>query len=747
MSTAFHTLTDILTKDVEIENGYVKIEKIAIPKIQRDYAQGRKNSDAERVRTRFLDALYDALTGEPVTLDFVYGEVEEGVLTPLDGQQRLTTLFLLHWYAAKRENIPSEECGILKKFTYEIRYSARDFISRLISHKPSFLGRISEEIEDEAWFPLEWKKDPTVSSMLVMLDAIDEKFREAKDIWKALTVERKITFCFLALKDMGLTDELYIKMNSRGKPLTLFEHFKAEFEREARRVDENLAKRVLLKIDREWTDLLWKYRGYGGGDYDKFVTDDEFLRYFRFIADIIALKKDEIKAEEGGDVFGLITRYFSTECSEARANIELLEAFFDAWIIGGYSSPADFLGNYISYKHEAGKITAGGKEDDDGEDVGISIDIFGDCLSSYGEKKFSMNKTILLYAITLYLKERKTGAGVSEAVFARRLRIIYNLIRNSKDEIAVRANNNRLPAILEATEKIMLHGVIDTSLSPNYNEHQLREEAEKLDYLEKHPEKEEIIFGLEDHDLLRGQIGIIGIEKAEAYASRFEALFTCDKEKIDRALMSIGNFSQREGRKWRYQFASKTNLSAWRELFHKSANAGFENTSDILLKLLDTGTVFTDEGLDLIADEFIKNCEGASLFPWEYYYVKYGVFRAANYGKLGLYKSEGSLYTLSVMMTRTQMSQNTYQPFLKAAEGEFAKLDKDSLGQRLTVGARYIMMEDNAYVLFDCTDGHEIERRKVNRNADGIDTENRIEVLKNYVKQLLGLTVSEGDVV
>lgn len=71
---------------------------------------------------------------------------------------------------------------------------------------------------------------------------------------------------------MGLTDELYIKMNSRGKPLTVFEHFKAELEREIRALDEkngqNTADRIVGKIDKSWTDLLWKYRSSGSSDAD-----------------------------------------------------------------------------------------------------------------------------------------------------------------------------------------------------------------------------------------------------------------------------------------------------------------------------------------------------------------------------------------------------------------------------------------------------------------------------------------------
>ena len=44
---------------------------IEIPIIQRDYAQGRENQ--QKIRDKFLTALYGALTEKPVELDFVYG--------------------------------------------------------------------------------------------------------------------------------------------------------------------------------------------------------------------------------------------------------------------------------------------------------------------------------------------------------------------------------------------------------------------------------------------------------------------------------------------------------------------------------------------------------------------------------------------------------------------------------------------------------------------------------------------------
>src|SRR5690348_1184106 len=79
------------------------VDRIEIPIIQRDYAQGRDSLAVARIRSNFLDVLHGALTTEtPVSLDFVYGDVVNGTLRPLDGQQRLTTLFLLHWYLAWR---------------------------------------------------------------------------------------------------------------------------------------------------------------------------------------------------------------------------------------------------------------------------------------------------------------------------------------------------------------------------------------------------------------------------------------------------------------------------------------------------------------------------------------------------------------------------------------------------------------------------------------------------------------------
>ena len=156
-------------------NNENEIKQIAIPIIQRDYAQGRKNDEVRRIRDRFLTSLLNAVNGEAICLDFIYGDIDnEGKLTPLDGQQRLTTLFLLYWYSAKKSEIDNSEYDFLSNFTYETRYSSRDFCHELITFNPDFNSgtSLSDQIINQSWFPLDWKNDPTISSMLVMIDEI-----------------------------------------------------------------------------------------------------------------------------------------------------------------------------------------------------------------------------------------------------------------------------------------------------------------------------------------------------------------------------------------------------------------------------------------------------------------------------------------------------------------------------------------------------------------------------------------------
>ena len=723
MGTAINTFIEIYNTSFDVGEEAVQMKKIVIPIIQRDYAQGRIDPEVNRIRERFLNSLHHAIKVDSITLDFVYGDINEhGVMTPLDGQQRLTALFLLHWYAAKKENIDTTEYLFLENFSYETRYSARYFCSFLIKFNPTFAKKLSEEIVDQAWFPLDWKKDPTISSMVVMLDAIQEEFEETQGIWARLK-DKAITFYFLPIKDMGLTDELYIKMNSRGKPLTQFEHFKAELERELRRIEEPTAKRVIKKIDLDWTDMLWRYRG------DDNLIDDEFLRYFRFICDVICYQNGGTTQGKSNDEFDLLKEYFSAQNEDVMANIQTLGKYFDCWsYLQGDNAPDKFLERFISKEHQPGKIKIENR---------YEINIFKDCVCNYadlsgnGNRQFPLNRIVLLYAIVSYLLNKDT---ISEDEFARRLRIVNNLIQNSEDEISdseLRTSGNRMPAILKQVDSIIKTGKIDYGIEKNLNLNQLGEEADKITWVENNKDKAESLFELEDHDLLQGQISIIGLDRPEHF-TRFRSLFSCKMDLVDCTLMSIEGYWQREKR-WRYQLGSKKNMKAWRNLFHKSSNDGFDRTKGVLLELLSRADSFTDEILFGIINTFVNECEANNNYDWRYYYIKYDLFRPGSFGKYYWDDFEKRPYEFYVMLTESKVSENTYQPFLKAVYKN--KLSKDHYGERAIDGDNYIISTNSAYVVKNTITDEEVEKIEIAQNDRGIDTEDRIKKFQSILEK------------
>jgi hypothetical protein len=72
-------------------------------------------------------------------------------------------------------------------------------------------------------------------------------------------------------------------MNSRGKPLTTFEVFKADFESIIQSADPDRHQHLVESIDGVWADLLWEYEKRAASDYK---IDDEFERYLTFIIEI-----------------------------------------------------------------------------------------------------------------------------------------------------------------------------------------------------------------------------------------------------------------------------------------------------------------------------------------------------------------------------------------------------------------------------------------------------------------------------
>lgn len=251
---------------------------IYIPRIQRDYAQGRYNEEARVIRDNILD---DVSTGRPLSWGIVFGVSEDKIIEdgsnkkcfiPIDGQQRLTTLYLLNLYGAKRHKI---DFDYLQNFNYETRNASKDFIEGLVKNWHGDKNDLSlkEHIINQGWFLNYWLLDPTVDAVLNMLTSIDNRFANRKDVFENLD---RISFEFLDLKSLDLNETLYLKMNSRGRKLSQFDKIKSEFDKilSKSNVDIDVCKFDLYAdshlnslstfadkwrycIDRKWSDIFW----------------------------------------------------------------------------------------------------------------------------------------------------------------------------------------------------------------------------------------------------------------------------------------------------------------------------------------------------------------------------------------------------------------------------------------------------------------------------------------------------------
>ncbi len=253
---------------------------VLIPHIQRDYAQGRPQKSAQELRERFLEALHRAVTSEEgLHLDFVCGLRSAGGFIPLDGQQRLTTLFLLHWYTLEEAAEPAASEGfkpaLFKHFRYETRSTTSDFLREMIEHRALLLDRskalggLRAAFEDQCWYQASWSDDPSVVGMLVMLDAIEKRFK-AQCCRLAPEDLGRITFHLVTLNDQTDPDLLYRKINSRGRKLSAYENFKAELLQALREDAAEIGKDAAAYADFEqsldgaWSDAVFRLLHTGG---------------------------------------------------------------------------------------------------------------------------------------------------------------------------------------------------------------------------------------------------------------------------------------------------------------------------------------------------------------------------------------------------------------------------------------------------------------------------------------------------
>lgn len=536
---------------------------IKIPLIQRDYAHGREDRRTTQVRESFIDTLLEMIddTSHSVDLDFIYGTVHEKELVLLDGQQRITTLWLLHCYLAGMAGEMEDVKPLLKKFSYETRATSRKFCERLVEQisgvfrQQIFGGNsLSGAIKNASWFMSSWQNDPTIKSMLVMLDVLHDKFSghagDIGDMWRKLIDQENppVTFQFLPMHEHGLTEKLYIKMNARGKSLTDFEHFKAWLEeQEGGNVNHNWSRdgdwNWKERIDRQWLDMLWRNTGINENVADRVEsTDSAYLNIFKRMALSASL---EVPNENIEDDFCGRMRLgefvaFSEYKEQACFNNVCLQRIFKVF---------DFIsGSYLVAFEETD------------ETIRKAQNLFQDFISKDG-----YIEQVRFYALAIFI-DKLNGTDsewfISSTIeqLGKWLRVNLNLINNSRYDniedfrkalISVKSLSEHFSGIHEylADEK---------SSIAFFNQTQVAEEKIKAALILRDDSWKTLLEKYEKHEYFNGQIGfLLEMSKNDEgeydqnifkrYANKASLIFSNDLIETDnlllqRALLATGDY-------------------------------------------------------------------------------------------------------------------------------------------------------------------------------------------------------------
>lgn len=502
-----HSLREFLSRYTAVE----------IPILQRDYAQGRLAPQKKEINRKeinkkgenFIKVLFTALREEKgLRLDIIYGSIEtrdgdhpeEKTFIPLDGQQRLTTLWLLHWYLSQWEERSEEIASLLQRFTYATRSTARDFCQRLCSLrlKRDELANPLEYFSDKMWFTSKYNYDPTIQAMLNMLNAIAKEQHKQPVSFDLL---ESLQFRSFDIGAYELTDELYIKMNRRGKQLESIENLKADFVGYLKKIGHDFSKLESYdrKLDHEWADMAW-------GHQENEDFDIRYLRLFnRYFYNLWIMDNPPQEGEESSTPEYLNSHFTGTDyggfeayeaiLSTGEGRLERMVRFFDFLASDRGIIYSDYLRNPWRDKN---------KEQNSAYPYLLDV------------VKLSMLDRIALYALMLYVDNASDEDLQSPEHYQAWMRLVWNLITDPKlRSYQAQRRYMLLLAQLAPHSTTIESFLISTDIdqigisSTGDEKARLKLEQDKLRYIERYPNRREALLRAERIPCLQGQVGFL----------------------------------------------------------------------------------------------------------------------------------------------------------------------------------------------------------------------------------------------
>ena len=334
METEKYSILEIL----EFKN----LEQFIVPEIQRDYVW--QTTDV----IDLLNSLKDGFEGEERErpyLGFIYAYNDREYVYKyflVDGQQRLTTIFLLLLACHQKNGNQLPEYIIKQrklKLDYKVRQATHDFLIDLVNHCETGNNSFDFNIKDQVWFHKDYEIDKTINNMVENFNAIREwleYFDENQSAKFLKFVEDNVDLSYFDIENGRQGEELYIYMNSRGRQLEPNETLKAKF---LNLLDTTKDKEKWGIVWEKWQDFFWKQRG---SNLDADAGFNDFLKMVQIIH-MCELDYSAEKISEHATSKSNVINDFSL----FPESLEEIELFFDAYEwLSNSSMINDFFNRY-----------------------------------------------------------------------------------------------------------------------------------------------------------------------------------------------------------------------------------------------------------------------------------------------------------------------------------------------------------------------------------------------------------------
>lgn len=316
---------------------------IYIPDMQRDYCWGTTKADkadkhGNSLFKNFLDTLVQDCNENKTdfTMGLFYGYIEDDRIYLCDGQQRITSLYLILLYAYKLGKVDK---GLLIHnnmpcMQYAVRDSSLFFLNDLVEHIKNI--KTIGDIKKEDWYFDEYNNDDTIQNIIEVLMTLEKEQNKINYDKLISYILNGINFIFIDMEKRENGEETYVLLNTTGEPLTAVENLKPYlvFDDDAEKMNDYTDK---------WEEMEHFFWIKNNQNYE--MAEKGFMEFLRWVVILTCYEKSTNILKEKGVLYNFFTK-------KEEPAIKVIKEYFDIIFNEEITPLLDVMGIKLKFNGE-----------------------------------------------------------------------------------------------------------------------------------------------------------------------------------------------------------------------------------------------------------------------------------------------------------------------------------------------------------------------------------------------------------